>query len=90
VSIEQVSNQLQDKLSIPEVFRIYLKKRGISDGDCLKRFLFPQLTDLPKPDTMKNLLEASCLVATYMHSGRQIVVWGDYDVDGTTRDSTFS
>jgi single-stranded-DNA-specific exonuclease len=33
---------------------------------------------------MANLPEASALVAEYIISGKNIVVWGDYDVDGTT------
>ncbi len=36
------------------------------------------------PETMVNLPEAADLVAEYIVNGKDIVIWGDYDVDGTT------
>ncbi len=78
------SNLTDNKLEIPLIFREFLKKRGIEGDDALERFLFPRLADLPKPEKMQNLVAAARLVVEYMTSGKQIVIWGDYDVDGTT------
>ena len=79
------SNDLPiNKLAIPLIFREFLKKRGIEGDEALGRFLHPRLADLPKPEKMKNLLEAAALVVEYMSAEKQIVIWGDYDVDGTT------
>ncbi len=78
------SNLIEKKLQIPPVFREFLKKRGIEGDAELGRFLFPRLADLPKPENMQNLAEAAHLVVEYMTNGKQIVIWGDYDVDGTT------
>lgn len=50
----------------------------------IRRFLYPRLSDLRQPQAMKNLPEAVSLVTRYISAGKQIVVWGDYDVDGTT------
>ncbi len=77
-------NLAENRLQIPTIFREFLKKRGIAGDEALGRFLFPRLTDLPKPDKMQNLGESARLVVEYMTVGKQIVIWGDYDVDGTT------
>jgi single-stranded-DNA-specific exonuclease len=82
---ENISNDLtNNKLEIPIIFRDFLRKRGVEGDEALDRFLFPRLEDLPKPEKMQNLLEAARLVVEYMTTGKQIVIWGDYDVDGTT------
>ena len=82
---ENISNDLtQNKLEIPIIFRDFLRKRGVEGDEALCRFLFPRLVDLPKPEKMQNLLEAVRLVVEYMTTEKQIVIWGDYDVDGTT------
>ncbi|OGR18258.1 MAG: single-stranded-DNA-specific exonuclease RecJ [Desulfobacterales bacterium GWB2_56_26] len=69
---------------IPHVFNELLKKRGVVGEEMVRRFLYPRLSDLPQPQAMKNLPEAVRLVVQCITSGKQIVVWGDYDVDGTT------
>jgi single-stranded DNA-specific DHH superfamily exonuclease len=69
---------------IPSVFQELLKTRGIVGEEALRKFLFPSLSDLPPPHKMQNLMEAAHLVVEYMTAGKRIVVWGDYDVDGTT------
>ncbi len=71
-------------LKIPKIFRNFLSKRGVEGDEALGRFLFPRLADLPKPEKMQNLVTAAHLVVEYMTTRKQIVVWGDYDVDGTT------
>ncbi|MDK9707726.1 MAG: single-stranded-DNA-specific exonuclease RecJ [Desulforhopalus sp.] len=72
------------RMEIPPVLRELLKKRGIEGDEELSRFLFPRLVDLLKPEKMQNLAAAANLVVEYMMSGKPIVIWGDYDVDGTT------
>ena len=82
---ENISNNLTNsELKIPLIFRDFLRKRGVEGDEALVRFLFPRLADLPKPDKMQNLLEAVRLIVEFIAAGKQIVVWGDYDVDGTT------
>lgn len=72
------------QLEFPDIFRDLLKKRGISQQDEVNSFLFPKLADLPSPAGMKNLTPAADLVGAYLKDELQIVIWGDYDVDGTT------
>ena len=69
---------------IPPVFIEYLKRRGIVGGEAVHKFLHPTLENLPKPELMQNLQVAAQSVVDYMVAGRQIIIWGDYDVDGTT------
>lgn len=74
------SNQFE----YPRPFRALLQKRGLSEESEIHNFLYPKLSDLPPPDKMKNLPEAAEIVADFVKGKRQIVIWGDYDVDGTT------
>lgn len=70
--------------AIPPVFHEFLKSRGIAGDKAAQKFLYPSLADLPKPELMLNLQAAAQLAVEYMVSGKQIIIWGDYDVDGTT------
>lgn len=74
----------KNRLQVPKIFTNFLRKRGVEGDEALGRFLFPRLADLPKPEKMQNLVAAAHLVVEYMSTRKQIVVWGDYDVDGTT------
>lgn len=77
-------NTMQLPLDIPPIFSELLRKRGVEGEAMVRRFLYPQLSDLPHPGDMRNLAEAVKLIIQYMTSRKQIVIWGDYDVDGTT------
>ena len=72
------------QMDIPEQFRSFLKSRGVEGEEQLRRFLLPRLADLPRPELMANLTTAAELVAEALRNNREIVIWGDYDVDGTT------
>lgn len=82
---DKEQRRMTEKISgIPGVFQELLKIRGIVGDEALRKFLFPSLSDLPPPHKMQNLTEAAHLVVDCMTAGKHIVVWGDYDVDGTT------
>lgn len=70
--------------NIPPVYREYLEARGIVGDEAAYKFLHPALADLPQPQLMKNLPAAAELVVEYLTAKKQIIIWGDYDVDGTT------
>ena len=69
---------------IPEIILEVLGKRGVRGRENIKNFLFPRLADLPEPSLMHGLKEAVDIIIDYLPTDRQIIVWGDYDVDGTT------
>ena len=77
-------NKKIDIDGIPVVIQKILEKRGVEGTKSIARFLFPKLKDLPAPSVMKGMEEAVDLVFSYFTEGKQIIVWGDYDVDGTT------
>lgn len=62
----------------------FLEKRGFSQDHQLHRYLFPRLSDLPHPEKMGNLVAAADVVVRYIVAQKEILIWGDYDVDGTT------
>lgn len=71
-------------LQIPRVFSELLRKRGVVGEEMVRKFLYPRLTDLPQPAAMHNLTEAVGVIVDFLRAGKQIIIWGDYDVDGTT------
>ncbi len=65
-------------------FITLLAQRGIVGREAILSFLYPRLDDLPAPQGMKGLEEAVDLIVQALTDSRKIVIWGDYDVDGTT------
>lgn len=61
-----------------------LKKQGIIDEVAVRTFLEPQLSDLPDPSKMLDMEKAASLVGDCVIRGGSFLIWGDYDVDGTT------
>src|ERR1700739_1090686 len=74
---------LQTALRINEVLCRILVQRGITTFDAAKAVFRPNLSDLHDPWLMKDMDKA---VERILHAlGREkILVYGDYDVDGTT------
>lgn len=68
----------------PQFVLDLLSLRGISDRGEIEAFLYPKLATLPGPEKLLNAGQAAELVEFYLENQLQIVVWGDYDVDGTT------
>lgn len=61
-----------------------LLQRGLSEPERARRFLEPQLSELTSPEAMLGRAEAAERLARAVRAGETIVVFGDYDVDGTT------
>jgi single-stranded-DNA-specific exonuclease len=76
--------QLAADLQLPHVIAEVLFRRGFASVETARRFLYPQLADLPAPGAMKGLDKAADLLAEAVVQQRQIVIHGDYDVDGIT------
>lgn len=68
----------------PDLFIKLLEKRGLTTNKDIEKFLYPKLADLPHPENMKNLQHAAEVVSDFVSADLQIIIWGDYDVDGTT------
>ena len=78
------ADQLFRDLKIHPVLCRILVQRGIEDFESAKRFFRPQLTDLHDPFLMKDMEKAVARVLHALRSNEKILVFGDYDVDGTT------
>ena len=61
-----------------------LMHRGLSDAGSAKAFLQAPLSGLSAPDSMVDREAAAERLAAAIRAREQIVVFGDYDVDGTT------
>lgn len=75
---------LRDGSSIKPLILRMLKKRGVESEGQIKKFLEPQLKDLPGPALMQDLEKAAAIIGNNIIKSCPILVWGDYDVDGTT------
>ena len=78
------TRSLQTGLRINEVLCQLLVQRGIRTFDQAKDFFRPQLSALHDPWLMKDMRAAVDRILGALQSGEKILIYGDYDVDGTT------
>jgi len=76
--------QLQKSLGVEEAIAFLLVQRGIETFEQAKKFFRPQLEDLHDPFLMKDMDVAVKRIQEAVHEEEFIMVYGDYDVDGTT------
>src|SRR5438067_2018294 len=76
--------QLYASLKIHPVLCKILAQRNIETFDKAKQFFRPQLTDLHDPWLMKDMEKAVERILNAFDKQEKILVFGDYDVDGTT------
>ncbi len=79
---------LQDALRINSTLCKILVQRGITDYELAKKYFRPQLSDLHDPWLMKDMEKAVSRICTAFDNNEKILVYGDYDVDGTTSVAT--
>jgi single-stranded-DNA-specific exonuclease len=75
---------IQTALQVDEITAKLLTQRGIDDFDGAKSFFRPQITDLHNPFLMKDMQKAIDALQAAMQAHTHILIYGDYDVDGTT------
>lgn len=75
---------LKDALQVDEGIATLLIQRGIESYEDAKRFFRPQLDDLHDPYLMRDMDIAVARVEKAIADNERILVFGDYDVDGTT------
>ncbi|HVH85545.1 MAG TPA: single-stranded-DNA-specific exonuclease RecJ [Terriglobales bacterium] len=61
-----------------------LAVRGVTDGEAAVRFLDPKLDHLHSPYLMKGMRQAVERIQRAVAARERILIYGDYDVDGTT------
>lgn len=78
------TRQLVKDLGIDEVLANLLVQRGLSSTEQVRSFFSPSLQMLHNPFLMKDMEEAVERVHRAVESREKILVYGDYDVDGTS------
>ncbi len=78
--VDQLSKELQVDPSIASL----LAQRGIETYEASKNFFRPDINDLHDPFLMKDMDKAVERIETAISNKENILVYGDYDVDGTT------
>jgi len=81
---------LQNALQVDEIIATLLVQRGIETFEQAKTFFRPTLEDLHNPYLMKDMDKAVSRIENAIANNENILVFGDYDVDGTTAVSLVS
>ena len=75
---------LANELRISPVAAALLISRGYETEEKAQKFLNPSLADLHEPNLLKGMKQAVERILKAVEAGEKILIWGDYDVDGTT------
>ena len=88
VELEKADAQIVEKLSkdlnVDEILANMMAKRGISSFEQAKAFFRPDLNLLHDPFLMKDMPQAIERIEKAIKNKEHILIYGDYDVDGTT------
>jgi single-stranded-DNA-specific exonuclease len=81
---QQKVDALQQSLKIHPVICHILVQRGIDTFEIAKDFFRPRLDSLHDPWLMKDMDKATTRILSAVEQQEKILIFGDYDVDGTT------
>ena len=79
----KVIDSLARELNISTVLSSMLVKRGVTTFEQAKDFFRPNFEKLHDPFLMKDMIEATSRIKTAIEKKEKIMIFGDYDVDGT-------
>lgn len=85
--LDKLSDELQGTKN--EAFLKLLLDRGIRNFEEAKSFIVPEIENLHDPFLMQDMDKAVERLSEAIESGEKILVYGDYDVDGTTAVAVF-
>lgn len=80
----EIQNKLAEELSISPTLAQLLVQRDIVTYEDARRFFRPDLADLHNPFLMTDMQNAVDRLTLAMQKNEKILIYGDYDVDGTT------
>ena len=75
---------LAKELNVSEIVAYLLVLRGVTTFQDAKLFFRPEIEHLHNPFLMKNMQQAVARIEDAIAKNQKILVYGDYDVDGTT------
>lgn len=82
--LTEAANELSKATGISPILCRLLIQRGITSKNEVQKFFNPQLNELLDPWLMEDMDKAVARINSAMERGERILVYGDYDVDGTT------
>jgi single-stranded-DNA-specific exonuclease len=88
-SNKETVKKLQHELNVSEIISEMLVHRGITTYEEAEKFFNPTLDQLHDPFLMRDMDKAVARVNEAIDKGQNILIYGDYDVDGTTAVSLF-
>lgn len=81
---DAVVQQLTSKLKVDNCIANLLIQKGITNLEQAHAFFHPNMNDLHDPFLMKDMDKAISRIESAINNQEKILVYGDYDVDGTT------
>ncbi len=81
---DELINHLKEVLNVDTIIARLLVQRNISNYDQARAFFRPALSDMYDPFLMQDMDKAVIRLETAIIKNEKILVYGDYDVDGTT------
>lgn len=75
---------LASALNVKPIVAALLISRGFETEEKAYKFLNPKYEDLHDPYLLKGMKEAVARILKAVETGEKVLIWGDYDVDGTT------
>ena len=81
---ETLVESLSQSIGTDPVISSLLIHRGVRSYDEAKQFFRPSLSELHDPFLMKDMNQAVSRIIKAIDNNENIIVYGDYDVDGTT------
>lgn len=81
---ELLVSSLQHELGVSRSIAALLAQRGIGQFEEARNFFRPNIAHLHDPFLMKDMDRAVDRLSEAIHSKERVLIYGDYDVDGTT------
>lgn len=78
---------MMKQLNIPREIATLLAIRGINSYDKAKSFFRAERKQLHDPFLMKDMDKGAARLSSAIRNGETVIIYGDYDVDGTTATS---
>ncbi len=79
-----IVTSLSNNINVNRSLATILVRRGITNFDQAKTFFRPNLSDLPDPFLMADMAKAVERLNDALFKKEKVLIYGDYDVDGTT------
>ncbi|MDW8246979.1 MAG: single-stranded-DNA-specific exonuclease RecJ [Sandaracinaceae bacterium] len=83
-SDQKAISELAQQIGISSTFAQILLCRGLKNESQIRQFIYPTLSELSSPYSILDYEKALERIADSIRRKERILVFGDYDVDGTT------